>query len=315
MLHRLPFVSVVLAAVAGLGCPPGNPHAPRAEEEALAAIRRLVERERLADVADGPGAGEAFEQFIERVPAAKAVAAAGRVSERRLRENADVFSYEELLGNPDASRGKIVFAYVIIGEIKELPFKSGGERLMLLIGGTPQGEFYAFIYPARSGRGRFYGGDVVWCSGVFVKVFSFTDGAGKRRRAPLLAGPPPTYTGDWFPYRPLLRELGLETFFPVSVNLSPPPPMLFMEVDASGIVSIGGMVHGRDELKRRIDGLAEASAVRGLNGAAFMRVSPSAPPAEIDEIKALIAQRGLSAVVKQSMPPKSNELMAPQPGE
>jgi hypothetical protein len=258
---------------------------------------------------------ESYEQFIERAPVIRIIQSIGGLAETALREKADVFTYDVLTDKPEESRGKIVFAYLIIGEIRDLPFRTGDQRLKILVGGTPQGEFYTFIYPERAGQSRLYGGDVVWCTGMFVKAFSFIDGSGITRRVPLLAGPRPTYTKDWFPYKALLRELGLQNFFPVRLNLSASPPALFIDLDASGVISVNGGVLGHEELIRRLDGLSEAASIRGVQGVVLLRHSDAVQPAELVAVEEPIADQGLVLIerVKSSGAPPPPQPLLPAP--
>lgn len=327
---------IFFAAAFTTGCPPTDVPAPG--NSLPAEFRPKVPAHILTEVIDGPGMAEPYEQFIEREPVIRIIQSIGGLLEIALRNKADIFTYDVLTDKPDESRGKIIFAYLIIGEIRDLPFRTGDLRLKLLVGGTPQGEFYTFIYPERVGQSRLYGGDVVWCTGMFVKAFSFIDGGGVTRRVPLFAGPHPTYTRAWFPYKPLLRELGLQNFFPVRMNLSAPPPELFVDIDASGVTSVNGSVLGRDELIRRLEGLSEAASIRGVQGVVLLRHSDATQPAELTSVESPITERGLiliervkpsanSPASRPALPPPVDELPSeeqpavepspsePQPGQ
>jgi len=305
-------VIVVAAFIAG--CQPLDGPAPPGS--ALSAdFRPKIPAHVLTEVIDGPGLAEPYEQFVERAPVIRVIQSIGSLLETALREKADIFTYDTLTDKPEESRGKIVFAYLIIGEIRDLPFRTGDLRLKVLIGGTPQGEFYAFIFPERVGQSRLYGGDVVWCTGMFVKAFSFIDGSGVTRRVPLLAGPRPTYTKDWFPYKALLRELGLQNFFPVRLNLSAPPPALFIDLDASGVTFVNGGVLGHDELIHRLDGLSEAASIRGVQGVILLRHPDAVQPAELVAVEDPIAGHGLVLIerVKSSGAPPPPQPLLPPP--
>ena len=242
MRRRLP--TLLFFALFPTGCPHNGPPV-----ELKQSLRQGLEaghfRATADAVLDGNGL-EDCEYHIDRGVVNQALKVTRRWRERWLKEEAAPFTYRDLLREPEKYRGKVVFAMLVVGEMKAL----WNRDLTLLIGGTTHGEFHAYIFPRTAHRGRLYGGDVVWCSGVFIKAFRFLDARGNEHRVPLFAGPYPTYTGDWFPLRLLLKELGLEDFFPTKVHVEPPPPALFLEGNDSGGICWAGEV--LDEERREV---------------------------------------------------------------
>lgn len=278
----------------------GCPHDRAAPPGVMEALRqRLVApgtQAILATVLDGDQLDD-LEYRLDRRAILSALEAVHGLPEAWLRKAADDFTYAGLLAEPHGNRGKLVFAYLVVGELKRL----WRHDLTLLVGGTPQGEFYAFVFPATTGRGRLYGGDVVWCSGVFVKAFRFQDGRGIEHRVPLLAGPHPTYTGKWFPHGLLLKELGLEGFFPVTVSAEAPPPAIFLRMDEMGWLLHGSTRLSRKQLESRLEATGEAASIRGEPGIVVLRADAAAPKALVADFARLVLEKGLRLVLR---PPK-----------
>lgn len=295
MRKVLPVLVVSAAFLLG-GCPNGEPP-PALKQRLHDQLASAEFQTAMAGVLDGDGLDDC-EYRIERRAAAEAVKRTRGWRERWLQKQAAPFTYNDLLRNPEEYRGKIVFAMLVVGEMKTL----WNRDLTLLIGGTTHGEFHAYIFPRTAHQGRLYGGDVVWCSGVFIKAFRFLDARGEEHRVPLFAGPYPTYTGDWFPFKPLLRELGLEEFFPTKVSLETPPPALLLELDDAGAVRLDKQQLDEEQLSRLLSNVTEAAAISGEKGVVVLQAGPQMPEAPAEQLMRSAAQKGLRFVLRKTRP-------------